>query len=79
MRQFFQTFSEFQHRPFHMAGESYGGRYIPVLASAVLDGNKRNREEGRPEVNLKSVMIGNGWTDSVTMMEGCECRSASLS
>lgn len=67
---FFQTFSEFNHRPFHMAGESYGGRYIPVLASAVLDGNKRNKAEGRPEVNLKSVMIGNGWTDSVTMMEG---------
>ena len=50
-----------------MAGESYGGRYIPVFASYVYDQNAKLKELGMPEVNLSSVMIGNGCTDDVSM------------
>lgn len=32
---FHEAFSEFKGRPFHMAGESYAGRYLPVFASEV--------------------------------------------
>lgn len=46
-----------------MAGESYGGRYLPVFASAVVDGNKQLIKEGMAPINLNSVMIGNGVTD----------------
>ena len=76
--QFFEAFKDFEGRAFHMAGESYGvsrprvraprltdcqGRYIPLFASAVFDGNKALVAEGKTPINLQSVMIGNGITD----------------
>jgi carboxypeptidase C (cathepsin A) len=41
-----------------MAGESYGGRYIPLFASAVHDLNPRLVKAGFDAINLTSVMIG---------------------
>jgi carboxypeptidase C (cathepsin A) len=41
-----------------MAGESYGGRYIPVFASAVYDQNAKLVEAGMTPINLTSIMIG---------------------
>jgi len=39
----------------HITGESYGGHYVPAIADFIA--KKKN-----PDFNLKSVMIGNGWT-----------------
>lgn len=39
------------------------GRYLPVFASAVLDGNKALKASDKKPINLQSVMIGNGITD----------------
>ncbi|KAI0933476.1 hypothetical protein AcV5_005612 [Taiwanofungus camphoratus] len=64
---FFEHFSKFKGRAFHMAGESYGGRYIPVFASEVYDQNVKLAEAGLTPINLTSVMIGNGCTDWSTM------------
>ena len=64
---FFETFSRFQGRGFHLSGESYGGRYLPVFASAVYDSNAVAIAEGRVPINLQSVIIGNGISDFVTM------------
>ncbi|KAL0062356.1 hypothetical protein AAF712_010767 [Marasmius tenuissimus] len=65
---FFENFNQFKDRPFHMAGESYGGRYIPLFASAVYDQNAALIEAGLAPVNLSSIMIGNGMTDPFKMM-----------
>jgi len=65
---FFEHFSKFKGRAFHMAGESYGGRYIPVFAAEVYDQNKRLVDEGLTPINLTSIMIGNGFTDFYTML-----------
>ncbi|BEJ16680.1 hypothetical protein CspHIS471_0600810 [Cutaneotrichosporon sp. HIS471] len=65
----FDTFKEFRGREFHMAGESYGGRYLPVFASAVYDQNKMLVAQGKEPINLKSIMIGNGITSSYTTTE----------
>ncbi|EIN13162.1 serine carboxypeptidase [Punctularia strigosozonata HHB-11173 SS5] len=64
---FFENFSKFKGRGFHMAGESYGGRYIPVFASAVYDQNAKLVEAGLTPINLTSIMIGNGVTDFYTL------------
>ncbi|EIN13164.1 serine carboxypeptidase [Punctularia strigosozonata HHB-11173 SS5] len=64
---FFENFSKFKGRGFHMAGESYGGRYIPVFASAVYDQNALLVEAGLTPINLTSIMIGNGVTDFYTL------------
>ena len=52
-----------------MSGESYGGRYLPVFAAAVFDGNAKLIEEGKTPINLQSVLIGNGITDNLRMSE----------
>ncbi|KAK2459316.1 hypothetical protein APHAL10511_008671 [Amanita phalloides] len=65
---FFEHFNQFKGRGFHMAGESYGGRYVPLFASAVYDQNARLVQAGLTPINLTSVMIGNGMTDFSTML-----------
>ncbi len=59
---FFTQFPEYSHQDFHIAGESYAGHYIPVFASQILAVKKRN-------INLKSVLIGNGLTDGLTQYD----------
>ncbi|KAG8786042.1 hypothetical protein FRC12_016980 [Ceratobasidium sp. 428] len=78
---FFETFSKFKGREFHMSGESYGGRYLPVFASEIIDQNKRAEVGGFAPINLKSVLIGNGWTDFKTMIESyyeIQCKNLSV-
>lgn len=79
---FMETFQEYKGREFHMAGESYGGRYLPVFASEVVDQNKRAAINGLQEINLQSVMIGNGITDFLSMIPSyydMTCTGASVS
>ncbi|WEW61996.1 serine-type carboxypeptidase [Emydomyces testavorans] len=56
---FFKQFPQYAKQDFHIAGESYAGHYIPVFASEILSHKNRN-------INLKSVLIGNGLTDPLT-------------
>ncbi|KLO15766.1 alpha/beta-hydrolase [Schizopora paradoxa] len=67
---FFDTFSQFKNRPLHLAGESYGGHYLPVFASEIVDQNIAAKMEGRDTINLKSIIIGNGETDISTEYPG---------
>lgn len=59
---FFEQFPEYSSQDFHIAGESYAGHYIPDFASEILSHKDRN-------INLKSVLIGNGLTDVYTQYE----------
>ncbi|KAI0481203.1 serine carboxypeptidase [Xylariaceae sp. FL0804] len=59
MTLFFHQFPEYAKQPFHIAGESYAGHYIPVFASEILSHKNRN-------INLQSIAIGNGLTDPYT-------------
>jgi len=59
---FFEQFPEYAKQDFHIAGESYAGHYIPVFAAEILSHKKRN-------INIKSVLIGNGLTDGLTQYE----------
>jgi cathepsin A (carboxypeptidase C) len=56
---FFHDFPEYAEQPFHIAGESYAGHYIPVFAHEILSHKNRN-------INLQSIAIGNGLTDPFT-------------
>ncbi|GJE94861.1 serine carboxypeptidase [Phanerochaete sordida] len=64
---FFEHFSKFKGRAFHMASMSYGGRYIPTFASYVYDQNPRLVAAGMTPINLTSIIIQNGCTDWKTM------------
>lgn len=80
---FFSAFPQFSGRPFHLAGESYGGRYLPVFAGEIVDKNAVAAAQNRSGdvVNLKSVMIGNGNTDPAAIFAGryeIECGKAAF-
>ena len=55
---FFKQFPEYATQDFHIAGESYGGHYLPIFTAEILSHRKRN-------INLKSILIGNGLTDEL--------------
>ncbi|KAK6199960.1 Alpha/Beta hydrolase protein [Scheffersomyces amazonensis] len=59
---FFKQFPQYNNLPFHIAGESYAGHYIPVFASEILSHEERT-------FNLTSVLIGNGLTDPLVQYE----------
>ncbi|KAF2873944.1 carboxypeptidase Y-like protein A [Massariosphaeria phaeospora] len=59
---FFKQFPEYAKQSFHISGESYAGHYIPIFASEILSHKKRN-------INLQSVLIGNGLTDGLTQYD----------
>ena len=56
---FFKQFPEYATQDFHISGESYAGHYIPVFADEIMSHKNTN-------INLKSVLIGNGLTDGLT-------------
>ncbi|KAI9833965.1 MAG: hypothetical protein M1826_005870 [Phylliscum demangeonii] len=62
MTLFFKQFPQYAHLDFHLAGESYGGHYVPIFAAEILAHKKRN-------INLKSVLIGNGLTDGLVQTQ----------
>ncbi|EIE23392.1 peptidase S10, serine carboxypeptidase [Coccomyxa subellipsoidea C-169] len=59
---FFDRFPAYDGRPFWIAGESYGGHYVPNLALAVAEHNAGN--DNSPIINFKGFLVGNAWTDA---------------
>ncbi|PAA65212.1 hypothetical protein BOX15_Mlig015277g2 [Macrostomum lignano] len=52
---FYSLFPEYRGRAFYIAEESYAGIYIPLLASAIIDGG-----HWPSLINLKGIAVGNG-------------------
>ncbi|KAI5116338.1 hypothetical protein M0805_009174 [Coniferiporia weirii] len=78
---FFETFSKFKGRNFHLAGESYAGRVLPIYAAAIYDRNSALLAKGLTPIRLKSIMLGNGATDFFHLMQSyydIQCTNASV-
>ncbi|KAL5498606.1 hypothetical protein ACEPAH_1960 [Sanghuangporus vaninii] len=64
---FLTRFPKYADAPFHIAGESYGGTYVPNFANIIYKHNKALEFSGKQDnvikINLASVMIGNGMTN----------------
>ncbi|KAI8030730.1 Serine carboxypeptidase-like 7 [Camellia lanceoleosa] len=58
----FNLYPEFVSNPFYIAGESYGGVYVPTLTSQVLKGLIAGE---KPIINLKGYIVGNGVADEI--------------
>ncbi|GAX75400.1 hypothetical protein CEUSTIGMA_g2844.t1 [Chlamydomonas eustigma] len=63
----FTMMPELSYQGFYIAGESYGGVYVPLLASKIL--NMSRSQRGMP-INLRGYMTGNGVTDDVIESAG---------
>ncbi|ANB12725.1 Kex1p [Sugiyamaella lignohabitans] len=71
LEKFFAIFPEYLTNELYLAGESYAGQYIPYIARAMVESNKKLKPgsykdpQGKHLFNLKGVMIGNGWIDPI--------------
>lgn len=57
LENFFEVFSEYRHNKLFIAGESYGGMYVPNIALEIVERNVLR--------NLEGVAIGNGIVDPI--------------
>ncbi|KAF7028579.1 hypothetical protein CFC21_040473 [Triticum aestivum] len=55
-----ERFPQYKYRDFYIAGESYGGHYVPQLSQLVYRNNKGVR---KPILNFKGFMVGNAVID----------------
>jgi cathepsin A (carboxypeptidase C) len=55
---FFEHFTQFRGRRFHLSGESFAGRYLPLFGSYIYDQNAKLKEMGVATINLVSIIIG---------------------
>lgn len=63
MQQFLAENPHFSHSPFFIAGESYGGHFVPALAAHIVRANDEQRDGDRP-IHLRGIAIGNGLVDA---------------
>ncbi|GLT49967.1 hypothetical protein SLA2020_234870 [Shorea laevis] len=64
----FRRFPQFKSHDFYIAGESYAGHYVPQLAEAIFDNNKK---AGKADyINLKGFIVGNALLDDDTDQRG---------
>uniref|UniRef100_A0A7N0VKN4 Carboxypeptidase n=1 Tax=Kalanchoe fedtschenkoi TaxID=63787 RepID=A0A7N0VKN4_KALFE len=63
----FKRFPQFKSHDFYIAGESYGGHYVPQLAEVILDKNNNSKDS---YINFKGIMIGNALLDDETDQTG---------
>jgi carboxypeptidase C (cathepsin A) len=59
VEKFFELFPEYGNNSFYIAGESYGGIYVPTLAEVILNATFSETYKGAP---LKGIAVGNGAT-----------------
>jgi carboxypeptidase C (cathepsin A) len=62
---FYRQLPEFRSNDLYLFGESYAGVYVPLLATAILEGNAA----GRPRINLRGVGVGDGWVDPIVQQQ----------
>ncbi|KAK4199392.1 putative carboxypeptidase KEX1 precursor [Triangularia verruculosa] len=60
LEKWYKLFPEYEHDDIYIAGESYAGQYIPYIAKAILERNKKGGESSY-KWNLAGLLIGNGW------------------
>lgn len=60
LKEFFSVYPEYRKNDFYIAGESYAGIYVPMLAYYVINNNNHIESIDDGFVNLKGIMIGNG-------------------
>ncbi|KAK8843460.1 hypothetical protein IAR55_007117 [Kwoniella newhampshirensis] len=69
---FISKFRTYAEQPFHIAGESYAGTYIPNIASVIYNNNLALDLAPVPDIpklNFQSVLIGNGLSEAGVQFE----------
>jgi len=56
---FYSKYPQYKSCPLYITGESYGGKYIPNIASKIH--SKNIDKSNTTKINLKGIAIGDGW------------------
>lgn len=62
IHQFFVLFPNLLSHPFYVAGESYGGKYVPAFGHAI------HNSQNQPKINLQGLAVGDGYTDPLNQL-----------
>ncbi|KAH8693079.1 pheromone processing carboxypeptidase KexA [Talaromyces proteolyticus] len=65
LEKWFRLFPEYQSDDLYIGGESYAGQYIPYVAKAIIDRNKKFEAGSDAVWNIKGLLIGNGWISPI--------------
>ncbi|KAH9822332.1 serine carboxypeptidase [Melampsora americana] len=65
LEQFYQRFPSMREVNLTISSESYGGKYVPSIATAITEHNLKFPND---QIPLKSLTIGNQWTDPYTQV-----------
>lgn len=69
LQQFFVMFPKLQKNEFFPSGVSYAGKYVPAIGYAIYKDSKREIDEPlKPKINLKGLIIANGWVDPINQI-----------
>ncbi|CEP10508.1 hypothetical protein [Parasitella parasitica] len=63
---FYEAFPKYSQLPFHLFGESFAGRYIPIYADYIV---QKNLEDPKRVIPIDSVGIGNGWINPLIQLK----------
>lgn len=66
LQMFFARYPEYLSAPFHVAAESWGGHFAPVIADLIYRMNQNLASIPRDDmvkINLQSLILANGFTD----------------
>ncbi|KAJ2002151.1 hypothetical protein GGI04_003458 [Coemansia thaxteri] len=61
MLKFYELWPELQARDFYIFSESYGGKFVPAIATYIDQQNGLLGKDHEHQINLKGVSIGNSW------------------
>lgn len=64
LKQFLKMFPWLQEAPLYLTGESFAGKYIPVLATKIDEANAKHDFK----INMKGMAIGNAFIDPKNML-----------
>lgn len=65
LTQFFTVFDDYADNDFYVAGESYGGKYVPAICAKVIE---ENQNSPAVPINLKGASIGDGLVDPASQL-----------
>ncbi|KZV74022.1 alpha/beta-hydrolase [Peniophora sp. CONT] len=69
LQKFYRVYPQLAKNKFVIASGSYGGRYVPNIATVVQEENKAiasgDGQLGAVHVNLEALLISNPWTDPI--------------
>ena len=67
LTQFFRIYTDYASSPFYIAGESYGGKYVPTISYKIHVENQN--PSGKVRINLKGMAIGDGVCDPLNQYD----------